>query len=139
MKVLRPKQKSSGSVRQYYADLAQYQPLLTGHDQKLESTAQAFAIAHHGAQLHNVRRERDGKLQGNNFAGLQLTAESRSDAVLAEDTGSAPAYGREAFAKYRHLNAHIKAITGETPLVSLGCRLRVIAQSRFSVSDLLFG
>ena len=55
--------------------------LLIGHDQKLESTAQAVAVTHHRSHLHDVRRERDGKLQGNHFAGLQLPAESRSDAV----------------------------------------------------------
>jgi hypothetical protein len=134
------KQKGSGSVRQHHADLMQYQLLLVGHDQKLESAAQAFAITHHGSQFHDVRRERDGKLQGNNFAGLQLTAEGRADAVQAEFAGSAPACGRQAFAKHRQLNAHVKTITGETPqpAVSSGCRWCVVAQSRFSISDLAF-
>src|ERR1700688_3138878 len=135
MGVLGRKQKSSGGVRQHYTDLVQHQLLLAGHNQKFESAAQAFAITHHSSQLHDVRWERDGKLQGNNFAGSQLAAEGSPDAVLAEGTGSAPACGREAFAKYGHLNAHIKAMTGETPLVSFGCRLCVVAQSRFSISD----
>jgi hypothetical protein len=134
MGVLGRKQKSSGGVRQHYTDLVQHQLLLAGHNQKFESAAQAFAITHHSSQLHDVRRERDGKLQGNNFAGSQLAAEGSPDAVLAEGTGSAPAGGREAFAKYGHLNARVETIAGETSLASFGCRLCVVAQSRFSIS-----
>src|SRR5882762_4908745 len=133
MGVSGPKQKSSGGVRQYYADLVQHKLLLVGHNQKFESAAQAFAITHHGSQLHDVRRERNGKFQGNNFAGLQLTAEGRADAVLAEGTGSAPACSRQALAKYRHLNAHVETMTRETPVVTFGSRLCVGAQSRFSI------
>src|SRR5208282_4020065 len=127
----------SGNVFQYKADLAQYFPVLAAHDQQLESAAQAVAITHRGSHLQDVRRERDGKLQGNNFAGLQLTAEGRPEAVLAEFTGSAPICGRPAFAKYRDLNAHVKTMTGETPqrLMSFGGRVRVIAQSCFSISN----
>jgi hypothetical protein len=137
----REEQKGSGGVRQHYADLTQHQLLLVGHNQKLESAAQASAITHHGAHLHDVRRERDGKLQGNNFAGLHLTAECRPDAVLAEFAGSAPACGRQAFAKHRHLNARVKRITEEAPPpvpVSFRFRLCVVAQSSFSISDLRF-
>jgi hypothetical protein len=39
MGVLGRKQKSSGGVRQYYADLVQRQLLLAGHNQKFESAA----------------------------------------------------------------------------------------------------
>ena len=83
MKVLRPKPKGLGGVRQHYAHLVECQLLLVGHNQKFESAAQAFAITHHGSQLHDVRRERDVKLQGNNFAGLELTAYGRPNAVLS--------------------------------------------------------
>jgi hypothetical protein len=134
------KQKGSGSVRQYYADLAQYQFLLVGYDQELESAAQAVAVAHHGSHLDEMRRKRNGKLYGNNFARLQLTAESRPDAILAKFVGSAPACGRQAFAKHRHLNAHVKTMTRETPQppLSFSYRLCVVAQSSFSISDLSF-
>ena len=137
MKINGPTQKGSGGVRQHDADLVQHQLLLAGHDQKLESAVQAFAIAHRGSHLHDMRRDRDGKLQGNNFAGLQLTAEGRADAVLAELAASAPASGRPAFAKHRHLNAHVETITGETPepLLSFGGRWCVDAQSSFSIAD----
>jgi hypothetical protein len=80
-----------------------------------------------------VRRERNGKLEGNNFTGLQLTAEGSPDAVLAEGAGSAPACSRQAIAEYRHLNARVKTMTRETPVVTFGCRLCVVAQSRFSI------
>ena len=138
MKVNGPTRKDSGGVRQHHADLVQHPPLLAGHDQKLESAVQAVAITHHGSHLHNVRRDGDGKLEGNNFAGLQLTAEGRPDAVLAEFAGSAPARGRQTFAKYRHLNARVETITGGTPHppLSFGCRFCVAAQSSFSTSDL---
>ena len=140
IKVLRPKQKGSGGVRQQYADLAQRQLLLVGHDQKFESAPQAFAITHQGSYLHDVRRDRDGKLEGNNFASLQLTAEGRPDAVVAEFVGSSPVCGRQAFAKHRHLNACVKTITGETPQPPRGfrCRLCGVAQSSFSIADLPF-
>ena len=136
------KTENSGSVRQYHADLAQQQFLLVGHDQKLESAAQTVAITHHRSQLHNVRRERNGKLHGNNFAGLQRTAESRSDAVVAELIGSAPAGGGQAVAKHRHLNAHVKTITGEPPQLrlSFACRwfgwLNPASPFQFSLSKL---
>src|SRR5271169_5334311 len=75
------RRKRSAGVRQHNADLAQQKPLLVGHDQKLESAAQTVAITHHGSNLDDMRRERDGELQGNNFADLQLAAEGRPDAV----------------------------------------------------------
>ncbi len=130
-------QKGSGGVRQNDADLAQHQLLLAGHDQKLESAVQAVAITHRGSQLHDVRRDWDGKLQGNHFADLQLTAKGRPNAVLAEFAGSAPASGRPAFAKHRHLNPRVETIAGETPYppLSFGGRLCVVAQSSFSIAD----
>ena len=136
MQVNGPTQKDSGGVRQHDADLVQHQLLLAGHDQKLESAVQAVAITHCGSHLHDVRRDWDGKLQGNNFADLQLTAESRPDAILAEFAGSAPASGRLAFAKHRHLNAYVETIAGETPdpPLSFGGRLCVVAQSSFPIA-----
>ena len=111
---------------------------LLGHDQELESAAQAVVITHDGSHLDDVRGERDGKLQGNNFADPQLAAEGRADAVQTEFAGSAPEVGGNAFAKHRHLDARVEATTGETPLhrLSFGGAWFVVAQSRFSVSDI---
>ena len=129
------KQNRSGSVCQDYADLMQGQLLLLAHYQKLEAAAQAVAITHHSSQLDEVRRERYGELQGDNFAGLQRAAQSCSDAILAELVGAAPAGGDEAFAKHRYLNARVETIAAETPrpLLRFGGRLPVIAQSRFTI------
>jgi hypothetical protein len=113
--------------------------VLVGENQKLESAAQAVAITRHGAQLHEVRRKWDGKLQGNNFAGLYLAAEGGPDAILAEFVGSAPAGAGLAFPEDRYLNAHVKTITGETPQapLCLCCCLCLVAQRRFSISSSL--
>ena len=137
MKVNGPRQKDSGGVRQNDADLVQHQFLLAGHDQKLEAAVQSFAITHRGSHLHDVRRAGDGKLQGNNFADPQRGAKSRPDAVLAEFAGSAPTSGHPAFAKHRHLDARVEAITGETPQlpVSFGGRWCVGAQASLSIAD----
>src|SRR5208283_4618502 len=129
-----------GGVRQDNANLTQQQPLLLGHNQKLESAAQTFAVTRHSSQLHLVRRERDGKLHGNNFAGLKLAAEGRPDAIQTEFAGSAPARDRLALAEHRHPNAHIKAIARESPHLPwrLGCRWCVVAQFRLSIADAPF-
>jgi hypothetical protein len=86
-----PQKMRIRGVRQHHADLVQGQFLLFGQNEKFESAAQSVAIAHHGSQLDDVGLERDGKLEGNDLAGLQFTAEGRANAVLAEFVGSAPA------------------------------------------------
>jgi len=128
-------QKGSGGVGQDDTDLAQKQPLFVGHDQKLKSAAQTVVITDHGSYLDDVRRDRDGKLQRNNFAYLQLAAKGRADAIHAEFAGSAPVGGRLAFAKHRHLNARIESTTGETaqPTTSFGRGLFVVVQFSFSI------
>jgi hypothetical protein len=132
--------KGSGGIGQHYADLVHNLLLIVGHDQKFESATQALVIAHHRAQLHDVRGERNRKLHRNDLAGLQLTAEGCTDAVLAEFVGSAPACGRQAFAKHRHLDAHVKTITGEAPAspLSVGGGSLGVAQSSISISGLPF-
>src|SRR5258708_3840038 len=140
MRFLQAKQRNSGSVRQHHADLAQYEPLLAGSDQNLKSIAQAFAIAHDCPQFHDMRREGDGKFQGNNFASLQLAAEGCAEAVLSEGAGSAPACGRQTLTKYRYLNARVETMAGETPTaLAILIGLWVIDHSKFSSADLLFG
>ena len=128
----------SGDIGQDYAKLVDGLPLLVGDDQKFESAAQAVAVTDNGSQLQEVRSEWDRKLQGNDLAVLQLAAEGRPDAVEAEFAGSAPVYGRLAFAKHRHFNARVKTIAGEAPQPALkfGGRLCVDAQSSFPILDL---
>src|SRR5208337_1149772 len=131
-------ERGSVGVGQHNTGFAQQQPLLFGDDQKLESAAQTVAITHHGSHLDDVRRDGNGKLQGNNFANLQLAAEGRAAAIHTELAGSAPVAGRLAFTKHRHLNARIETTPGETPqpAVSFGCRLFVLVQFSLSISDI---
>src|ERR1700689_1108777 len=84
------KKKGSGGGRQDDAELAKSGSLLVGHDQKFESAAQAVTVADDGAQLDDIGSKREGKLERNNFTGLQLSAEGCSDAVLADFIGAAP-------------------------------------------------
>lgn len=130
---------SLGRVRQYYAELVHDLPLLFGHDQKLESAAQAVTITHHGAELHGIGFERDGKLQGNNFAGLHLAAEGCADAIEAEFVGPAPVFDGQALAEYRHLDPGVKTIAGKPPftMCRFGGGRRAVVQSGFSMADSL--
>jgi len=77
----------------------QGQSLLVAPDQALESVTQPIGVPNHGSNLDQVRRHREGKFQSDNFTRLQLTAQGRSDAVLAELAGSAPVLGGYALAK----------------------------------------
>jgi hypothetical protein len=134
--------KSSGSVGQHDAKLAQNQPLIVGHDQEFESAAEAFVIADDGAQPDDVGREGDGEIQGNDLARLQLTAECGADAVLSKFVGAAPENRGAAFTKDGRLDAGIEAIASKAPQTALrlgfGCGLGVVGQSGISGGDLCF-
>ena len=86
-----------------------------GQDQKFESAAQAFPVSHHGSDLHETRRARKGKFQGDNFAYFQRTAQGGSYAVLAKLGGSAPACRCLAFAKYRCFDTCVKMMPRKLP------------------------
>ena len=111
--------KANGSrgVCQGHADLAQQQPLILAYDQEFETATQAVAITDHSPHLQDARREWNRELEGNNFTGAQFAAKGGADAVFAELVGPAPASSRQAIAKDRHLNARIKTMAGEAPLL----------------------
>jgi hypothetical protein len=121
MEARREKPKNSRGIGQHYADLVHDPPLFVGHNQKLESVAQPFAISHDGSKPDYVRRQRYGKFERNHFAGLQLAAKSCADAVLSKFIRSAPVGCGHTLAEDRYLNPHVKAITRETALSPL-CR-----------------
>ncbi len=83
-----PKRRSKSSailflagVGQDYAELAEDQALPFGDNEELESAAETFAVADDGAQLGDVGCDGNGKLEGDDFSGLHLTAECGADAV----------------------------------------------------------
>src|SRR5580700_323131 len=121
--------------RQDDAELAKSGSLLVGHDQKFESAAQAVTIADDGPQLDDIRSERNGQVEGNDFASLQLSAEGGSDAVLADFIGATPAGSSPAVAEHGDLNPRVETITRETPHVAFvfDDRLSTDAQSKLSI------
>jgi hypothetical protein len=89
--------------------------LFVGEYEKLESAAQAVAVAHHGAQLQATWFDRNGEFQGDNLVVLKTTAKGSSEAILAEFAGVSPAGDRPSFAKHGEVNARIKTVACVTP------------------------
>ena len=58
-------------------------PLILGHNQEFKPASQAFAVACDGAHSHEIGRNRNRKLHGNNFPHAQFSAEGGSDAILS--------------------------------------------------------
>jgi hypothetical protein len=70
--------EGSRSVGQDHTQMVQLVFLFLGEYQKLESTAQAVAVAHYGSELQVMRFDRDGEFQGDNLVVLKTTAKGRS-------------------------------------------------------------
>jgi hypothetical protein len=118
-------------VGQNYAELAEDQALVFGDDEEFESAAEAFAVADDGAEFGDVGRDGNGELEGDDFAGVHLAAESGTDAVEAEFAGASPTGGGEAFAEDGDLDADVKTVSGVAaqPLLGFRGRLGTVSQS----------
>jgi len=106
-------------VGQHHANLAQQLFLLIGYDEEFKTAAQPVAVANHGANFHQMRWKRNGKIQRNYLTGQQFAAQRGADAILAELVCAAPEGKDMAFAKNRQLNTNIETMAGITTLASL--------------------
>ena len=91
---------TSRSVGQDHAKLVQGGLLFFCEYEKFESTAQAIAVTHHRSNSQIMRFDREGKFEGDDFVILKTTAQSRTQAILAEFTGPPPAGDGMSVAKH---------------------------------------
>jgi hypothetical protein len=75
--------------------------------QEFESVPEALAVADYGANLHGVRAEWKGNVEGDDFTRRQFPREGGADAILAEFRGTSPAIAEISVLEHADLQAEV--------------------------------